>query len=83
LTHLEFAQLISELNLYHNVHLISGDPLEYGVLRVTYDGLILTPYAALHPKIYASERSFTVTDLGSGNLNDAFLSMAPSSRTIQ
>ncbi|ESS72054.1 hypothetical protein MGMO_74c00060 [Methyloglobulus morosus KoM1] len=83
LTHVEFNQLTSELNLNHRVHLISGDPLEYGILRVTYDGLVLTPYAALHPKKYASERSFTVADLGYKTLNDAFLNMAPSPKTLQ
>jgi MoaA/NifB/PqqE/SkfB family radical SAM enzyme len=33
--------------------LVSGDPLERGILRVTYDGLVLSPNQSIHTNLYS------------------------------
>lgn len=50
----EFLQLAEKLSILERVHLVAADPLLYGFIRVTYDGLVLAPHASVHPALYAS-----------------------------
>jgi len=40
------------LGLQSKVHVVVDDPLLYGIVRVTYDGLVLPPLASVHPRRY-------------------------------
>lgn len=45
---------ISKLGLLEKTALVENDPLDLGILRVTYDGLVLTPYESLDTINYRS-----------------------------
>ena len=45
-------RLINEHRLMEKVHLVPHTPLKIGTIRVTFDGLILSPEAAIHPVFY-------------------------------
>jgi hypothetical protein len=47
--------------LYRHLEALECNPLERGMIRVTYDGKILSPYASVHPALYGNAR-WTVTD---------------------
>ena len=51
----EAKALIAQYGLVKNTLLFEHDPLEHGIVRVTYDGLLLTPGASLHPARYMQE----------------------------
>lgn len=49
------AELESELDKVkcrEKYHVITDDPIMYGIIRVTYDGLVLSPRQSLHPSLY-------------------------------
>jgi hypothetical protein len=45
---------VRKLGLSKKTFLVENDPLNLGILRVTYDGLVLTPYESLDTKNYRS-----------------------------
>ena len=45
-------ELISFYQLDSKIILIEKDPLNYGIIRVTYDDYVLSPYESIHPKHY-------------------------------
>lgn len=53
-TETEFTQLAARLGLVAKIRLISDDPLLYGIIRVTYDGFVLTPLQSIHTRYYRS-----------------------------
>ncbi len=63
--------LVTFYNLDSKVVLIDKDPLFFGIIRVTYDGYILTPHQSLHPKNY-KQAQFLVSNT---NLNQVFETM--------
>lgn len=52
---------VRKLGLTQKVRIIAEDPLLYGILRVTYDGFVLTPLDSLHPQHY-SRRGIRLAD---------------------
>ena len=48
----EIYHQIQLLNLESQVKYIEQDPLFYGIIRVTYDDFVLTPYQSIHPLEY-------------------------------
>ena len=46
----ELEKKVKDCELEKNVLFFRRDPLEYGIVRVTYDGMILSPRDSLHPK---------------------------------
>lgn len=48
----EIEDVLSIYSLAEKTVLVTQDPLMLGFVRVTYDGLILTPYESLHPAMY-------------------------------
>jgi MoaA/NifB/PqqE/SkfB family radical SAM enzyme len=48
----EVVSLIEALGLRQKVAFVDRDPLELGVLRVTYEGFAMTPLESLHPAEY-------------------------------
>lgn len=79
----DFLSLATQLGILDHIRLIAGDPIEYGIIRVTYDGLVLAPYVALHPRHYRTDKRSNVAELEVGNLNDAFWELAPSTTMVQ
>lgn len=47
---------LARLKLSQKVHVVPHTPLQVGSIRVTYDGLIMSPATALHTAMYKSER---------------------------
>jgi sulfatase maturation enzyme AslB (radical SAM superfamily) len=45
-------QRITTLGLENKVHVLAADPLLYGIVRVTYDGIVLRPLDSVHPRHY-------------------------------
>lgn len=52
ITSSEFSRLLNKFKLKDKVKLIANDPIEYGIIRVTFDDLVLSPYASLHTNKY-------------------------------
>lgn len=52
LTFEALEELLARYGLNQKVKLIRNDPLHYGIIRVTYDGLALPPYDSIHPSRY-------------------------------
>ena len=48
----DFLRYVEAIGLANKVTYIAGDPLEYGIVRVTYDKLLLTPLDSIHPARY-------------------------------
>jgi len=48
--------VVQERGLTNKVVLLEDDPLSYGILRLTYDDLLLTPQASLHPAEYILQK---------------------------
>lgn len=61
-------ELISFYSLNSKIKLIEKDPLNYGIIRVTYDDYVLTPYESIHPKNYNQSPYLAST----ANLNQVF-----------
>jgi len=59
---------IVKYNLEDKIILIEKDPLDYGIIRVTFDDYILTPYESIHPKYYHKAQLLA----SENNLNKAF-----------
>jgi sulfatase maturation enzyme AslB (radical SAM superfamily) len=78
-----FAQLATEYGISDNLCFIPADPVDYGVVRVTFDGLVLTPYAALHPRHYAAQAHFRVSELRDTTLQSAFTRLREENQSIQ
>jgi MoaA/NifB/PqqE/SkfB family radical SAM enzyme len=64
-------ELIASYGLSSKIKLIEKDPLNYGIIRVTYDDLVLTPYESIHPKNY-KQSHFLASNT---NLNEVFEEM--------
>jgi len=48
-----FLRDVAAAGLADQVRVIDRDPLEYGVIRITYDGWLLAPHDSIHPTDYA------------------------------
>lgn len=64
----ELQKLISDFTLESKIKLIEKDPLNYGIIRVTYDDYVLTPYESIHPKNY-NHSNYLASQV---NLNEVF-----------
>jgi len=53
----QIREQIESCGLQDKVRVIEEDPLAYGIVRVTHDGLVLTPEQSLHVRDYAQLRS--------------------------
>lgn len=51
-TSMQIQDALEEHSLREKTAFITRDPLHLGYIRVTYDGLVLTPYESLHPASY-------------------------------
>jgi MoaA/NifB/PqqE/SkfB family radical SAM enzyme len=54
LTMQEFEEMARTLEFFPKLHIIPHTPLSLGTIRVTYDGFVMPPRAALHPRDYRS-----------------------------
>lgn len=63
--------LIDKLALGDKTVLIDCDPLDLGIVRVSYDGRVLTPLESLHPAYYTR----TGISLSGTTVNEAFSKM--------
>ena len=54
ITERQCRDLVEQRGLAERVVVIGSDPLEYGILRLTYDALVLTPGASLHTADYVT-----------------------------
>lgn len=61
-------ELVEKYDLGRNVLFIKNDPLDYGIIRVTYDGLVLTPSDSLNTAHY-KDKGIPV-----GNLDEQYKS---------
>lgn len=50
----ELAMWLRHDRLRSRIHYVGLDPLDLGIIRVTYDGYVMSPLASLHPAEYAS-----------------------------
>lgn len=64
-------ELISFYGLDSKIILVEKDPLNYGIIRVTYDDYVLTPYESIHPKNY-NKSHYLASEV---NLNQVFEKM--------
>jgi MoaA/NifB/PqqE/SkfB family radical SAM enzyme len=48
----QFERLVLRFGVSDRVRWVERDPLELGIIRVTYDGYVLTPLQSLHPAEY-------------------------------
>lgn len=48
----ELNKLTEQSGISDKTLIIPDDPIEHGIIRVTYDNLLLTPENSLHPSIY-------------------------------
>lgn len=67
---------VQRLGLGSKVHFVPGTPLSVGSLRVTYDGLILQPAAALHTREY-NKFGIPLADVSLGEAYQTFCSQEP------
>ena len=67
----EIDRLISFYQFNSKIVLIDKDPLNYGIIRITYDDFVLTPYESIHPKNYGQSHYFASQE----NLNNVFATM--------
>jgi len=49
----ECLSMAGTLGLVGKIKMIVEDPLLFGIIRVTFDGLVLTPQQSIHPRDYA------------------------------
>lgn len=57
---IDFTQIKNQIRMYgleNKVRVIEEDPLSYGIVRVTHDGLVLTPKQSLHVRDYPNLRA--------------------------
>ena len=66
-----FAQTTDAMNMRHKVKIIADDPIAYGIIRLTYDGLALPPSDSLHPAQYAKNGS-PISTANTVELQDVF-----------
>lgn len=67
----DIKNAISEYKLESRVILFEKDPLNYGIIRVTYDDYVLTPYESINPKSYKHSKF----NASNQNLNKVFFEM--------
>jgi hypothetical protein len=67
-----FMDIVDLYELKEKVVLIEQDPLVYGIIRVTYDGLVMRPSDALHTRIYRSDKSLKLSQTPIRTLQSAF-----------
>jgi hypothetical protein len=48
----ELIEFARDLDIADHIRVIQRDPLEFGIMRVTYDGWALTPHDSIHPSDY-------------------------------
>jgi hypothetical protein len=58
----DVADVVWRYGLKDKVRLYLEDPLLYGIVRVTYDGFVLTPYESLNPRYYDRSRMVLSSD---------------------
>lgn len=56
----------------HKIKLITQDPLHFGIIRVTFDDLVLSPYESTDTLYYQDTAKYRAS---SGNLNEVFADM--------
>lgn len=64
----DLYKVLNNVKNKNKYRIFESDPLYYGIVRVTYDGLILSPRQSLHTACYHTVRSF----IGQNNLNMVF-----------
>lgn len=64
----QLNNLIDKYSLKTKIKLIEKDPLNYGIIRVTFDDFVLTPYESIHTQNY-HKSNFVAS---STNLNQVF-----------
>jgi MoaA/NifB/PqqE/SkfB family radical SAM enzyme len=64
----EIEEFIQTNKLHEKIKLFKHDPLFHGIIRVTYDDLVMTPRDSLHTKRYCQTNIFA----SKTNLNEVF-----------
>jgi MoaA/NifB/PqqE/SkfB family radical SAM enzyme len=59
-TVLEVESAALEWNIGRRIRIFPLDPIEYGFIRVTYDGLVLPPSDSLHPASYHENSAYII-----------------------
>jgi len=78
-----FWSLVDGHGLRGHVRLLEDHPLKYGVIRVTYDGFVMSPSQALHTRLYRLDTNVRVSDLSRTTLEAAFNQIGKASLSIQ
>jgi MoaA/NifB/PqqE/SkfB family radical SAM enzyme len=69
-------ELANRYGLAEKIHHIAEDPLLYGIIRVTFDGYVLTPYQSLHTTEYRKVgRDISKVDLRDLSLGGIYQAM--------
>jgi MoaA/NifB/PqqE/SkfB family radical SAM enzyme len=83
ITRQAFWELVDSHDLRSHIRLLEDYPLKYGVIRVTYDGFVMSPSQALHTRLYRLETNVRVSDLFSSTLQSAFNQIGRASLSLQ
>ncbi len=78
-----FWDLVDGHGLRSHICLLEDYPLKYGVIRVTYDGFIMSPSQALHTRLYRLDTNVRVSDLSSTTLESVFNRIGKASLSVQ
>lgn len=78
-----FWNFVDGHGLRSHVRLLEDYPLKYGVIRVTYDGFVMSPSQALHTRLYRLDTNVRVSDLLSTTLESAFNQIGKASLSVQ
>jgi len=78
-----FWDSVDRHGLRSKICLLEDYPVKYGVIRVTYDGFVMSPSQALHTKLYKLETNVRVSNLSSSTLESAFNRIGRASLTAQ
>jgi sulfatase maturation enzyme AslB (radical SAM superfamily) len=78
-----FWNLVDSYGLRSHVHLLEDYPLKYGVIRVTFDGFVMSPSQALHTRLYRLDTNVRVSDLSDTTLESAFNQIGKASLSVQ
>jgi MoaA/NifB/PqqE/SkfB family radical SAM enzyme len=68
----ELLRIAESLGIHHQVRLFERDPIEYGIMRVTYDGWALSPHDSIHPAEYEKVGFRIQESASTGALGQAF-----------
>ncbi|RYX98812.1 radical SAM protein [bacterium] len=67
----DIIKMITDLDLQGKIILIDNNPLSFGIIRVTFDDLVMSPYDSIHPSKY----SYLHAKASESNLNELFTKM--------